>query len=432
MECMINKIDLFRKFFQINKASKYFVAASGGLDSMVLIHLMISEKLPIHLLHVNYNLRGNDSFLDAELISNFCKNNSIPLTTKNVELKLHLEKNGGNLQNEARKVRYSFFNEIQSKTKDSKVVIAHHQDDQIETFWIQLLRDAGISGLAGMKEVNEIFLRPLLHFTKYELKSYAQLHSIKWREDASNSKNDYLRNRLRNEIIPSLSSKIPTLNNSILCLQQIFQSQISDDDEMLEILKRKIQNEQKIDFEDLRRLNSIQTIELFKKLSVPIFVYKELNKLIEAQKGAKILWNNNQNCLIKEVDYLSLSINKKELNEMPQLIITITDSLPSTFNKSTYYFDAQNVKGKIQVRFWQKGDRLQPIGLNGSKLVSDILTDAKVANNERNEQFVLFDEEKILACHGHSIDKRALATKQSISIFRVELKIDKNSSYSRP
>jgi tRNA(Ile)-lysidine synthase len=272
----------------------------------------------------------------------------------------------------------------------------------------------------------------LLHFTKHELKSYAQLHSIKWREDASNSKNDYLRNRLRNEIIPCLSSKIPTLNNSILCLQQIFQSQISDDDEMLEILKRKIQNEQKIDFEDLRRLNSIQTIELFKKLSVPIFVYKELNKLIEAQKGAKILWNNNQNCLIKEVNYLSLSINKKELNEMPQLIITITDSLPSTFNKSTYYFDAQNVKGKIQVRFWQKGDRLQPIGLNGSKLVSDILTDAKVANNERNEQFVLFDEEKILACHGHSIDKRALATKQSISIFRVELKIDKNSSYSRP
>ena len=419
---MSRKHSLIKDFFEVNPAPLYFIAASGGLDSMVLIHLMLQEKLTIHVLHVNYNLRGNDSLLDAQLITDFCKKNTIPLTTKNVDLNLHLEKNGGNLQNEARKVRYSFFIEMQSKTKDSKVVIAHHQDDQIETFWIQLLRDAGISGLAGMKALNSIFLRPLLHYRKNDLLEFAQKQGIEWREDKSNSKNDYLRNRLRNEVIPFLKQEIPSINESILYLQNIFQSQILEDEELLENLKIKIQKQHQIQFSEINKLTSFQQIELFKKLSIPNFVMKEWDKLKIAQKGAKISWNEGRCMLIKEKDYfeyiLESSSNKALL---PKIEISNVTQLPPSFNKNTYYFDKNKILGEINIRKWEIGDRIHPIGLKGSKLISDVITDAKIPNVIRNQQFLLVDDEKILACIGLCVDKRAIASEESNEIIKVSI-----------
>lgn len=422
MACMTSKHSIFKEFFEANSAPLYLIAVSGGLDSMVLLHFMLHEKLPVHVLHVNYNLRGNDSVLDEQFITDFCIKNDVPLTIKNVELKLHLEKNGGNLQNEARKVRYSFFNEMQSKTKDSKVVIAHHQDDQIETFWIQLLRDAGLSGLSGMKALNTFFLRPLLHFTKQELLEFAQKHSIEWREDKSNSKNDYLRNRLRNEVIPFLKQEIPSINESILCLQNIFQSQILEDEELLENLKIKIQKQHQMQFSEINKLTSFQQIELFKKLSIPNFVMKEWDKLKIAQKGAKISWNEGRCMLIKEKDYfeyiLDSSSNKALL---PKIEISNVTQLPSSFNKNTYYFDKNKIIGEINIRKWEIGDRIHPIGLKGSKLISDVITDAKIPNVIRSEQFLLVDDEKILACIGLCVDKRAIASEESNEIIKVSI-----------
>ena len=218
----MNKIvEHFKSFFTTYPADLYLIAVSGGVDSMLLVELMFQEKLPIHVLHVNYHLRGIESEEDELLVRNYCKSNNIPITIKSIYLKEKLEADGGNLQNEARKVRYDFFQKELNKVPKSNLVLAHHLNDQMETFFLQLLRNSGIAGLSGMKPVNNKFLRPLLICKKEEIYALAFERKISWREDKSNSKNDYSRNRLRNEIIPFLSGEITSLEKSILLLQEM-------------------------------------------------------------------------------------------------------------------------------------------------------------------------------------------------------------------
>ena len=136
-------------FFKKNKANTYLLAVSGGLDSMVLCHLLLELERPLQILHVNYGLRGAESNADQALVAAFCQKHQIKLEVLKVSLKERLSNNKLNLQAEARKIRYDFFKKIQSENPKSLICTAHHADDQIETFWLQLARDAGIKGLAG-------------------------------------------------------------------------------------------------------------------------------------------------------------------------------------------------------------------------------------------------------------------------------------------
>lgn len=422
----MNKIvEHFKSFFSTYPADLYFVAVSGGVDSMLLLELMVQNKLPIHVLHVNYHLRGNESNEDELLVKNYCESTNIPLTVESIYLKKKLEINGGNLQNEARKVRYDFFNKELNKVPNSNLVLAHHFNDQLETFFLQLLRNAGIAGLSGMKPVNNKFLRPLLNFKKEEIYSLAIERKISWREDKSNAKNDYSRNRLRNEIIPFLITEIPTLENSILLLQKIFQENLIETDQKINTIHLEIEKLRSLKIATWNQLQAIEKIELLKKLEIPTSLFDAFNKLVHAQKGAKIQWNSNlaQKEVIREKDYFQFISNKTEF-QLPKIGIEKISVLPLTFSKSTIFLDELKIKGKISIRKWQIGDRIYPIGLEGSKLISDVITDAKIPNHLRENQLVLTDEDKILACLNLSIDRRAIASKSSQSILKISFNFD--------
>ncbi len=422
----MNKIVKYLKsFFSTNPADLYFIAVSGGVDSMLLLELMFQENLPIHVLHVNYHLRGIESEEDELLVRNYCKSNNIPLTVESIYLKEKLEADGGNLQNEARKVRYDFFQKELNKIPNSKLVLAHHLNDQLETFFLQLLRNAGIAGLSGMKPVNNKFLRPLLNFKKEEIYSLAIDRNISWREDKSNSKNDYSRNRLRNEIIPLLVTEIPTLENSILLLQDKFQVRLLETNEKIKTIHLEIERLRSLKIATWNQLQSIEKIELLKKLEIPTYLFDAFNKLAHAQKGAKIQWNTNliQKLVIRENDYFQFITNEVEF-KLPKIEIEKTTDFPSTFSKSTIFLDESKIIGEISIRKWKIGDRIFPIGLEGSKLISDVITDAKIPNHLRENQLVLTDDDKILACHNLSIDRRAIASKSSQSILKITFNFD--------
>jgi tRNA(Ile)-lysidine synthase len=422
----MNKIVKYLKsFFSTNPADLYFIAVSGGVDSMLLLELMFQENLPIHVLHVNYHLRGIESEEDELLLRNYCESNKIPLTVESIHLKEKLEADGGNLQNEARKVRYDFFQKELNKIPNSKLVLAHHLNDQLETFFLQLLRNAGIAGLSGMKPVNNKFLRPLLNFKKEEIYSLAIDRNISWREDKSNSKNDYSRNRLRNEIIPLLVTEIPTLENSILLLQDKFQVRLLETNEKIKTIHLEIERLRSLKIATWNQLQSIEKIELLKKLEIPTYLFDAFNKLAHAQKGAKIQWNTNliQKLVIRENDYFQFITNEVEF-KLPKIEIEKTTDLPSTFSKSTIFIDESKITGKILIRKWQIGDRIFPIGLKGSKLISDVITAAKIPNHLREKQLVLVDNDKILACLNLSIDRRAIASKSSQSILKITFNFD--------
>jgi len=412
----------FQSVIKSIKSSYFFIACSGGVDSMVLIHLAKKFKLKAHVLHINYNLRGIESADDANFLKDYCLKNTIPLTVHEVQLKNQLNQFGGNLQNEARKIRYDFFASNLSQVENSKLLIAHHLDDQIETFWLQLYRGSGLKGMAGMNKVNKDFIRPFLDIPKNDLIEYAISNNLNWREDKSNTSNDYQRNTWRNEYIPFLNEKIPSLRESVMLMQQIFSFNLMEIYGKLSHVKNKIIEFNQIDLEAISNLQITDIVELFRLLNIPIHQVKPFVNLFNSQKGSKIKWENSSgefHEIIREANGFSFS-RIKQKHRIPSLKVELIDILPKNYDKTNFYFDSEKIQGQLIIRFWQKGDRMNPIGIKGSKLVSDIITDSKIPNSDRNQQLVICDDEKILACVGLCIDRRAIATESS-NIIRVSL-----------
>jgi tRNA(Ile)-lysidine synthase len=407
------------------KAECHYIACSSGVDSMVLLFLAQKFKLPHHVLHVNYNLRGEESIGDAKFLEEYCFQNKIRISVHEVDLKEQLKKRGGNLQNEARNVRYDFFQSKLTEVENSKLLTAHHRDDQIETFWLQLYRGSGLKGMAGMTKESDNIIRPFLNLEKQELIDYALSNGINWREDKSNSSLDYQRNLWRNKYIPFLTSVIPSINDSVLILQRIFQENLIEIPKKIYEVKNKINKHNYIDFNELLNFEITEIIELFRSLSIPVNQVEAVLKLFYSQKGSKVKWKYSIGSfheIIREEKGFSFTRIEKQLI-IPNLIVKPVNILPLKYDKSTFYFDLKKIKGELKIRPWKKGDRIYPIGVKGSKLISDVITDAKTPNSERNKQLVICDDEKILACIGLCVDRRAIANKTD-SIIQVSLQTE--------
>jgi tRNA(Ile)-lysidine synthase len=408
-------------------AAHYFIAVSGGMDSMLLLELVSGLNSNLTVLHVNYHLRGEESEADQAFVQAYCHTKGIPCMVHSIQLSDKL-KYGGNLQQLARDERYAFFKQHLEEIPQARLLVAHHQDDQFETFWLQLFRGSGMSGLKGMRAENGRILRPLLPYSKKELSTYAKSISLKWREDSSNQKTTYQRNALRLKRLPELQKKIPTLRDSVLYLQQLFQEHLTDFESTLSILIESLKNTGTITLSDISQIHDYQSIELIKRIGIPTAHLDAFLALISAETGKKITWRNTESGLyhavIRERESLRFIRASSEPVRMPKFHIKKVTRLPANFSKHVLYLDADHLNGALHVRPWKIGDRIYPIGLNGSKLISDILKDAKVQHSEKKQQFVLCDDEKILACIGYCIDRRAIAKNESREILRIDFNIN--------
>lgn len=385
-----------------NPAIQYFVACSGGVDSIVLLHILQKNGYAVSALHVNYQLRGLDSEKDQKLIETTCKRYGIPFYIKRVDLHNQLEENGGNLQEEARKERYAFFQNF-TKKPDSKIVFGHHADDQVETFFLNLARGAGIMGLAGMLEENKCYLRPLLPFSKGEILSYAIENGVIWREDRSNESNKYQRNKLRNVFLPAIKEVVPDLNESVLLLVRVFQENQRELERIVTPISREIIKHSILSLKEFNLLSKEQIFELLRQLGIPLRMYSEVIKIQHSEKGHRLnLINNLYTCIIREADYFYFQ-RRNTYAQKPILTIEKVDVLPKQFTKDALYINPIAIEGELQLRKWEIGDRMRPIGAGGSKLISDILSDAKVPNHLRKEQFVVHDDRQIFWCVGFAI-----------------------------
>ena len=407
-----NVLANFKKEHQILDECMLIVAVSGGCDSMSLLHALHKIHSNIIVAHVNYKLRGIDSERDAELVKQVANYYKLPFKCLVIDLKSELKQNGGNLQRKARDIRRAYFEKLRKCYDSSYIVYAHHQGDQIENFWMHMARGSGIRAMSGMKEKKQQILRPFLSISKKQLLTYAKTNQIQWRNDASNKKNEYTRNIWRNILIPKLKKSLPHIDESVIYLQDVFRETVRQDQKY--ILSFIINKEKSIllKYTDMVNFNSNQWIELLSQLSIPLSLSESIAVLPLAQNGKKVLIESTQS------NYQAIWREEKGLyfqsrNEIQEVIpkFKVEDSilLPKTFSKDTLYLNPKLVKGPIQIRKWRIGDRIHPIGVKGSKLVSDILKDTKTPLRLRENQFVLMDEEKLLALIGFCIDSRALA-----------------------
>ena len=200
VEHKINKI--FKDKIEPLKQYKFLVAVSGGVDSMVLANLFIQNNLNFSIAHCNFDLRAEESNSDQEFILSWSRKNKINCYASKFNTKVFCEKSKVGIQEGARNLRYNWFNDLRVIHNFDYIVTAHHLDDQLETYLINSVRGSGLKGLLGIPERTNNLFRPLLEVLKDEILVYAKINNIDFREDSSNSKNDYYRNIIRNSIIP--------------------------------------------------------------------------------------------------------------------------------------------------------------------------------------------------------------------------------------
>ena len=402
---------------------KFLLAVSGGVDSMVLLQLFKESKLQFEVAHVNYNLRGEDSFADQNLVENICKQFQIPFHLYKVSKKDNQPKNS--IQEWARNLRYNFFRGIMQKRNLTFIVTAHHLNDQLETFLINLSKASGIKGLTGITANENQVLRPLLKFSKEVIYDFAKINKTEFREDLSNQKNDYLRNQIRNEVVP----KLLEMNDYFL---QNFEKSISYLKQTKDFLAHQIL---KIEKETITKKNSYFMVkkeqffqqsdfvqfEILKKFGFASM--EEISKIGKAEVGKKFisggfeLMIDREFLMINEVGNPEIQINETVLTINAQDEIVIPENLRLEilrFGKLYWKIDPTKIQLPLMIRFKNEGDVFYPTGMVGKKKVSKFFKDEKIPILVHQKIWLLCDaNNKILGVLPFRQDRRFLMKDKS-------------------
>ena len=366
------------------KKEPVLVGVSGGVDSMVLLHVL-SQHAKIQIAHFNHRLRGKASDGDERLVSETAKKLGIHCHIERADVKTIAREQKLSIEMAARKCRHEFFARLASKLDIRTIALAHHADDQVELFFLRLLRGAGPEGLAGMRQSAPspvdpalTIIRPLLHATKEEIRAYAAEHKIAFREDATNAATSILRNRLRHKLIPLIERDYqPALTRIILRTMELIRAESDAPQTALE--RRRLR-------EQLYAAGIDATFDLVEYLRInpdtPVSVAPDRLVSRDASGTLKFLKPTNWSAD-------SLSANVAEPGSVEFGPVTIKWSLSrGKPRRNTEYFDADKVGSIITLRHWQPGDRFQPIGMKHSVKLQDLFTNLKVSREQRHQRVV--------------------------------------------
>jgi tRNA(Ile)-lysidine synthase len=278
-------LDNLKQLGEDISSKTFLLAVSGGADSMVLSSLFKMSNLKFEIAHINYHFRGEDSNLDQKIVEDFCTTNQIKFHLKDVSEEEKSKMTS--LQNWARKIRYDYFFRILEEENLDYIVTAHHLNDELETFFINLSRGSGIKGLSGIPKNENKILRPLLKFTKAEIYAFAKENHINFREDKSNQKDDYLRNKIRNHLTPKLLEIFPKFLeqfgeslNYLSSVNEFYQTEIEKT--FQEILVSEDEEGFTLNKEILLQKPKVLIIEIIRKLG---FTGIEIEKIMNAENG---------------------------------------------------------------------------------------------------------------------------------------------------
>ncbi|GEQ86145.1 tRNA(Ile)-lysidine synthase [Patiriisocius marinistellae] len=428
------------KFPQISPAlgndlsTRILIACSGGVDSVLLAHLLHRLEFDIAIAHCNFSLRGNESDEDAAFVENFANKLNVPFYTETFDTKSFAKDNALSTQVAARELRYSWFFELIETFNYSFVATGHHADDNLETFLINLSRSTGLRGLTGIPEINEKIIRPLLPFSRQEILNYAKKEQLFWREDSSNKKTDYLRNKIRLEVIPSYKETNKTLLKNFKKTQEHLQeSQLLIDDYMALVFNLVVDEMEEgyaIKIDKLEQLpnNKALLYELLHPFGFTDF--KAIVKLNKAQSGKAIFSNTHRLLKDRTMFILSKMDQKAEISEVfiKKNTKSISQPIPLSFMPSeimgnidatSIYVDAKLLHYPLSLRKWLEGDVFKPFGMKGNKKLSKFFKDEKLSLTEKEKIWLLESDKKIVWIIGLRADDRFRVTDQTKEILKI-------------
>ena len=429
---------------------KVLIGLSGGADSVFAIYFLkkFSNKYKITLsaLHVNHNLRGSESKRDEEFCRSLCVKLDVKFYCSSVNVNTFAKKHKKSIEEAARELRYSEFQKVASKHNFNKIVTSHNSDDNTETVLLNIVNGAGLNGISGIPIKRDNIIRPFLCLSKSTIINSLVSEKNKFVEDTSNSNLEYRRNFLRKKIIPSLKENInPSIDKVILNSSIVYRNQITIIDFFIEKLFDDIVNS--LDGKVIIKISDIEKYpleiisEIFKKIfSTKLKLEYNFNKseklrdLIKSQVGVKVSLGKN---ILATRERTKLVFSKSEL--MPtkvNLVIKIGQSIKIGKNEITInytdkatreniksgkieFINADNLSNNLIVRNWESGDKIQLLGMKGTKKISDVLTDLKIPTLTRKDQLVLVNNNDIVWIIGKRISEKYKVTEVSKKIVKL-------------
>jgi len=436
----------FTQFIHDNRlvqdTSTVLLSVSGGVDSMVMTHLFLASGLNVAMAHCNFKLRGTESDENETFVRNFAREHDLTLFVKSFDTNSHSQKHGISIQMAARELRRNWFQDLIVEHKFSCYATAHHLDDQIETFFINLLRGTGISGIHGILPRRGNLIHPMLFAYRSEIENYAAKENIPFSADSSNLKTDYERNKIRHELIPLLEKLKPgakkILNGDIANFRVAVKIYYS----YLEELSKKLLLTQNDEIHiSIRALSELPdtVVLLFELLKPYHFNYPQAMAIVESfdNTSGKTFYSLTHR-LIK--DRTTLIIDKIEDHNESKFTIEKGDtvvkrpielhiiskikdegySIPRSTDIAA--LDATLIKFPLIIRHWKEGDYFMPLGMNNQKLLSDFFIDNKFSIPQKEATWILESDGEIVWIVGHRIDDRFKVSDNTTQIIEFWLK----------
>ncbi|MGA0829763.1 MAG: tRNA lysidine(34) synthetase TilS, partial [Flavobacteriaceae bacterium] len=360
----------------VYRHKRILLACSGGVDSVLLAHSFKHSRIDFALAHVNYGLRGEESLKDAEFVGNLASDLGVEIYTKSVQLNT-----AKSIQEEARNVRYQWFDKLCEQYDFDFIATAHHLDDSIEGMVMSVFSGASLNRLSGISDRSNI-IRPLQNFSKAQLVEYAHMRQWNYREDSSNIKNDYLRNFVRNQVLAGLEARNQHSKKQLLRSLQLFKQQKTLNQAYRKRLEDEVvsKSEKHSAYTIDRLVQLVPLDEHLKLLFEPLGFtdFKAIEQLMVAENGKEVssaLYESKG----QEIDQAQLAFRVRVRNDLDQ-------------------------HAHLEVRLWNSEDRIRLNRLKGSKKVSKLLRDLKIDPIAKSSVQVLLYNGRLLALLGHAVD----------------------------
>lgn len=381
---------------------------------MCLSHLLKRSGINHTLLHCNFQLRGKESDEDELFVRSYAQKNGLPVECKRFETEDYAGKHGLNTQLAARELRYAWFNEFLHHG-DSYLLTAHHLDDSIETFFINLLRGTGIKGLGGIPVTRDNIIRPLSEFTSEDIYKYISDNQLEYRQDSSNNTDKYLRNKIRHHVIPEILDIAPAFKEKMedffTEMKSIQKFLKKEADTFREQHFSKSAVSIRVPLAELKKMNSTSFLQyLFEPYGLTKSGTAELTNLLQGPSGKKLIVNDyiflvdrDKLLIYKECDsqFVREVISTPEFNyndARTSIEIRASHDTSLTGSESIQKLDLEKIEFPLTLRNWSEGDKVQPLGMKGKKLISDVLIDKKVDQQRKGRVLVLEDAKSTILC----------------------------------
>ena len=423
--------------FDFLKNKKLLLATSGGIDSMVMLHLFQQLKYEIAIAHCNFQLRGVESFEDQNFIQDYAAANDVFVFITQFDTKAFAEDYKLSTQVAARELRYNWFYELLDTEQYDYILTAHHADDNLETFLINLSRGTGLEGLTGIPKQNENVVRPLLAFTQQELEEYAKFNEIKWREDSSNASDKYLRNKIRHHLVPMLRELNPNFLSSFTTTQKYLQeaSEMVEDAAIMIYQQVASQDGENISY-DLKKLMKLPNYNSYLYQWLKEFgftAWDDIYDLVQSQSGKFVvspeyrLLKDRDSLILSPIDFATEKLEhyidkgQKEVNIPLKISFSEQDEMGITSNK-TIFVDSEKLHYPLVLRLWNEGDLFKPFGMNGkSKKLSKFFKDEKLSLLEKENTWLLCSNNAIVWVVGLRQDERFKIENSTKNILKIQL-----------